>query len=105
MKQLGTFALATALTGSLLTPALAAGYATSITVNGTTLDTSALPEAQGLPLRLVAEADHGSASWFAEENSSSFYFSKHRVEAPSRTAPLPWTTTWWRMPWRRSWTV
>lgn len=80
MKQLGTFALAAALTGSLLTPALAAGYATSITVNGTALDTSALPEAQGLPLRLVAEADHGSASWFAEENSSSFYFSKHRVE-------------------------
>lgn len=82
MKKLGILTVAAALTGSLLTPALAAepllispgssNYTTTIAVNGTELDTSKLPASQGLPLRLIAEADYGSASWYAEENMSSF---------------------------------
>lgn len=84
MKKLGTLVLTAALTGSLLTPALAdqpelviapapAAYPAVLSVNGTKLDTSALPAGQGLPLRLIAEADHGSAMWFEEENTGSFY--------------------------------
>ena len=50
-------------------------YAGSITVNGVALDTSLIPapSAEGLvPLRLIAESDHGSASWFESENSAAF---------------------------------
>ena len=90
MKRIGALALATALVGSLTgaaladeTPLIASNpnaYATAITVNGTALDTAALPAVEGIPMRLVVEADHGSASWFQEENSSSFYFSEQRIE-------------------------
>lgn len=90
MKRIGALALATALAGSLTgaaladeTPLIASNpnaYATAITVNGTALDTAALPAVEGIPMRLVVEADHGSASWFQEENSSSFYFSEQRIE-------------------------
>lgn len=82
MKKLGTLVLTAALAGSLLTPALAsqpapviapAAYPAVLSVNGTELDTSALPAGRGLPLRLIAEADHGSAMWFEEENTGSFY--------------------------------
>lgn len=83
MKRIGIFTVAAALTGSLLTPAFAAepllispptptSYTTTIAVNGTELDTSKLPAAQGLPLRLIAEADYGSASWYADENMGTF---------------------------------
>ena len=82
MKRIGAFALATVLTAGLTGTALAASesYPTSITVNGTALDTAALPNAEGIPMRLVTEADHGSASWFEEENTGSFYFSEQRIE-------------------------
>lgn len=85
-KQLAALGLSLALTASLPVAALAAendllispapsAYPYSITVNGTALDTSALPNVDGLPVRLVAEADHGSAHWYPEENSGMFYFS------------------------------
>lgn len=71
MKKFGAFALAAALTGSLLTPALAAA-GSSLRLNGTDLDTSALPSVSGVPMRLLAESDHGSAEWLQEENSGLF---------------------------------
>ena len=40
------------------------------------LDTSAIPAVDGenmIPLRLIAESDYGSASWFEEENNGWFY--------------------------------
>ena len=89
MKRIGALALATVLAGSLTGTALAeepilisapVAYPTAITVNGTALDTAALPAAEGIPMRLVAEADHGSAAWFQEENSGSFYFSEQSIQ-------------------------
>ena len=79
-KTAGTLALAAALTGSLLVPALAAETTPAITVNGAALDLSGLPAAQGIPMRLVAEADHGSASWFSDDNTGFFYLSGVRIE-------------------------
>ncbi len=43
------------------------GYAMTLVVNGVEADTSALPAADGIPLRLLAESDHGSAYWAEEE--------------------------------------
>lgn len=89
MKRIGALALATALAGSLTGTALAqeatlisapVAYPTALTVNGTVLDTAAIPAGEGIPMRLVAEADHGSASWFQEENSGAFYFSDQVIE-------------------------
>ena len=79
-KTAGTLALAAALTGSLLVPALAAETTPAITLNGAALDLSGLPAAQGIPMRLVAEADHGSASWFSDDNTGFFYLSGVRIE-------------------------
>lgn len=85
MKKIGTFALAMTMAASLSTAALAAssdllispnpngGYATQITINGTKLDTATLPAAEGIPMRLVAESDYGSAGWYEEEGTGSFY--------------------------------
>ena len=91
MKRIGALALATALAGSLTGTALADeanlviapnpnAYATVLTVNGAALNTAALPAVEGVPMRLVAEADHGSASWFQEENAGAFYFSDQMIE-------------------------
>lgn len=103
MKKLGTMALAFALTASLAAPALAegpdllispspaggevliapavSGYRASLVLNGVELDAAGIPAASPdmLPLRLLAEADHGSASWFTEENQGFFYFSDVRI--------------------------
>ena len=78
MKRIGTAALTLALAGAMTLPALAAeprqaAYSTAIPVNGQALDTSALPAGEGLPMRLVAEADYGSASWYEEDGTGSFY--------------------------------
>lgn len=89
MKRIGALALATALAGTITGTALAdeplliapnPNASAAITVNGTALDTSSIPAVEGLPMRLVAEADHGSASWFQEENSGAFYFSDQIIE-------------------------
>lgn len=94
MKKLCATALSLALTASLAAPALAAErldimpisapvtYGYSITVNGTALDTAALPFADSgyIPMRLVAESDHGGASWYEEEKLGSFYMEGLRIE-------------------------
>lgn len=93
MKKIGTLALTLALAGSLTVPALAAeetavpisadtGYGTALVLNGETLDLTGIPGVEGgtlLPLRLLAEADHGSAYWDEENNESWFYFGDNRI--------------------------
>ena len=91
MKKFGAAALALTLAGSMTLPALAVetpvlisakvGYATTITLNGDELDTAALPAASDsmLPLRLVAEADHGNAYWDQESNESWFNFGQDKI--------------------------
>lgn len=85
MKKAAALGLSLALTASMTLPALAveavpisakAGYDTTITLNGKVLDTSAIPAVDGenmIPMRLVAENDYGSASWFPEDNNGWFY--------------------------------
>ena len=84
MKKVLATGLAAAMTLSLGTAALAAdepsliatadtGYAASITVNGEALDLTGIPAGDGIPMRAFVEADGGSATWYPEENSSSFY--------------------------------
>lgn len=93
MKKIGTLALTLALAGSLTVPALAAeetavpisagtGYGTALVLNGETLDLTGIPGVEGgtlLPLRLLAEADHGSAYWDEENSESWFYFGDNRI--------------------------
>lgn len=91
MKKFGAAALALTLAGSMTLPALAVetpvlisakvGYTTSITLNGEKLDTAALPAASDsmLPLRLLAEADHGSAYWDEENNEGWFNFGQDKI--------------------------
>ena len=91
MKKIASLALTAALAGSLAVPALAAetpvlisapvDFATQITLNGEAVDTAGIPAAaEGLlPMRLLAEADHGSAYWDEENNESWFYFGDNRI--------------------------
>ena len=91
MKKLASLVLTAALAGSLAVPALAAetpvlisapvDFATQITLNGEAVDTAGIPAAaEGLlPMRLLAEADHGSAYWDEENNEGWFYFGDNRV--------------------------
>lgn len=91
MKKFGAAALALTLAGSMTLPALAVetpvlisakvGYTTSITLNGEKLDTAALPAASDsmLPLRLLAEADHGNAYWDQEGNEAWFNFGQDKI--------------------------
>ena len=94
MKKLGTAALALTLAGAMTVPAFAAddlpllisenpnAYATAITLNGETVDTTGVPAASRndlLPLRLVAEADHGSAYWDQENNEGWFNFGGDKI--------------------------
>ena len=84
MKKVLATGLAAAMALSLGTAALAAdepsliaaadtGYAASITVNGEALDLTGIPAGDGIPMRAFVEADGGSANWYPEENSGSFY--------------------------------
>ena len=93
MKKFGSAALALTLAGALAVPALAVetpvlisakvdNYTTAITLNGEKLDTTGIPAASRadlVPLRLVAEADHGSAYWNQEDNESWFNFGKDKI--------------------------
>ena len=92
MKKLGTAALTLALAGAMAVPAFAAedllispnptAYSTAITLNGEALDTAGIPAASRpdlLPMRLVAEADHGSAYWDQENNEGWFQFGEDRI--------------------------
>ena len=94
MKRILSATLALALGLSLGGSALAAsgGYAGSITVNGTALDTASLPAAPAgavyLPLRAVAEADYGFADWYADENRSYFALDGNRVYVDCATGAI-----------------
>ena len=91
MKKFGAAALALTLAGSMTLPALAVetpvlisakvGYSTTITLNGEALDTAGIPGVPNalLPLRLLAEADHGNAYWDQENNQSWFTFGENRI--------------------------
>ena len=94
MKRILSATLALALGLSLGGSALAAsgGYAGSITVNGTALDTASLPAAPAgavyLPLRAVAEADYGFADWYADENRSYFALDGNRIYVDCATGAI-----------------
>ena len=91
MKKIASLALTAALAGSLAVPALAAetpvlisapvDFATQITLNGEAVDTAGIPAAaEGLlPMRLLAEADHGSAYWDEENNEGWFNFGGDKI--------------------------
>ncbi len=91
MKKLGAAALALTLAGAMTLPALAAEenpilisaqvYPTAITLNGEALDTGSLPAVDGslLPMRLLAESDHGSAYWDQEGNQGWFTFGSDQI--------------------------
>ena len=94
MKRILPAALALGLGLSLGASALAAsaGYAGTITINGTALDTAGLPAAPAgavyLPLRAVAEADYGFADWYAEEGQSYFALEENRVYVDCATGAI-----------------
>ena len=92
MKKIAALALTAALAGSLAVPALAAeapsdiaaatGYPAQLTLNGVEVDTAGLPapsQNKLLPMRLLAETDHGSAYWDEENNEGWFYFGDNRI--------------------------
>lgn len=94
MKKFACLTLSLALAASLAAPAFAADanegimlisapltYGYEITVNGVKLDTSKLPIADEnyIPMRAVAEGDHGNAYWSEDENSGSFNMGSLRV--------------------------
>lgn len=92
MKKFASLTLALALSASLAAPAFAAEndivlisapvtYTYEITVNGVKLDTSKLPMADEnyIPMRLVTEGDHGSASWYEGDTTGSFYLGGFNV--------------------------
>ena len=102
MKKLGAAALTLALAGAMTVPAFAAedllispnpnAYATSITLNGETLDTTGVPAASRadlLPMRLVAEADHGSAYWDEENNEGWFNFGQDKITVQFEANTIP----------------
>ncbi|MCI8477644.1 MAG: DUF4358 domain-containing protein [Oscillospiraceae bacterium] len=76
--RLGALALAAVLAGSLSPAALAASPA-EIVLNGNKLDTTGLPTCAGLPMRLIAEEDHGFADWYEEDNQGVFYLGDHQI--------------------------
>lgn len=93
MKKIAAMTLALTLCAGALSglPATAAGYRAALTVNGTQLETAALPAVPAgdlIPLRLVAEADHGSAVWDAEEDTATFYLEGYQVQVRCSTGDI-----------------
>lgn len=98
MKKLITLGLSLALAASLTVPALAVedgimlisaapngGYTRTVTLNGEVLDTSAIPAGNGIPMRLVAENDFGSAYWDQEGALGDFYLDGGTIEVNFNT--------------------
>lgn len=56
-------------------------YMTQLFLNGQALDAAGIPAAAPklLPMRLLCEADGGSADWFQEENQGFFYLADRRI--------------------------
>ncbi len=104
MKKRTALALTFALAGALSTGALAAdslpepvaappqaSHTAALTLNGQSLDTAALPAAPGpdlVPLRLVAEADHGSAYWDEASGTGSFYLEGNSITVTFSTGAV-----------------
>ena len=116
MKQIAALTLGVGLTAALSLSALAAGTSGPLiapppgaqpevvevpatgewssgllVLNGTALDPSGLPAAPAydmLPLRLLAEADHGGAYWDEETNSGSFYLEQYVVNVDFATGAI-----------------
>ena len=89
MKRVLSAAAALTLALSLGTSALA--YSGPITLNGTKLDTSKLPDAPTgavIPLRTVAEADYGYADWYADENRSFFSLDGNSIYVDCATGAI-----------------
>lgn len=94
-RKIGAFALAAVLAAGLTAPALAAEdevvttsddllIATAeapraLIVNGNELDASQLPQVDGVPLRLLAENDHGFADWYEDEGRGFASLVDHQV--------------------------
>lgn len=76
--KFAALALTAVLAGSLSPCVLAAGPA-EILLNGTKLDMDGLPACTGLPMRRIAEGDHGFANWYEEENQGVFYLGDHQI--------------------------
>ena len=101
-QKLPALALAVTLTGALSIGALAGeperlispkptACAGAITVNGQALDTAGVPAVSGqglLPMRLVAESDHGSAAWYEEENTGAFYLDGNVISVDFATGSV-----------------
>ena len=107
MKKLGTLALTLTLTGAMTLPALAAeepelviapadtGYGQTIVLNGETLDLTGIPGVSGeelLPLRLLAEADHGSATGMRRTTRAGSPSGITASPSSSPTTVFGWTT-------------
>lgn len=109
MKRIGTAALALTLAATLAPAALANeaadldygsammpisgnpnAYASVITLNGEKLSTVGIPKADAslIPMRLIAESDFGSASWYEEENTGSFYMNKNYISVDFNTGAV-----------------
>ena len=99
MKRIGTFALTLTLAGAMSLPVLAAepelviapspaAYHTAIFVNGQEVDVSDVPAGQGIPMRLVAEADYGSASWYEEGGTGAFYLDGNVITVTFETGAV-----------------
>ncbi len=63
---------------------LAASYHTWLFLNGEYLDASNIPDVRHdpeylLPMRLICEADGGSADWYPEDNEAFFFFANQRI--------------------------
>ena len=93
MKKLISTLLALTMVLSLGVTALAAaGYDYTVSVNGVELSKSGIPASAAsdvpLPLRSVAEADYGYASWYADEGRSFFSMSGNKIYVDCKTGEI-----------------
>lgn len=109
MKKLTTLILTLAMVAPMTTAALASDiqpndldaqtyntsepvynpyYDATLVLNGETLDTATFPNADGIPMRLLAETDGGSAVWYSEMKESYFYFGNNVIAVAFRTGEV-----------------
>lgn len=103
MNRIATLALTAAMVGTMTLTASATevnldtttfndpnvgNYQHIITINGFTLDARSLPASEGIPMRLVTEADHGFADWYESEGSSVFYLDNNMIHVTFATGEV-----------------